>query len=1035
MQCSPVQAESIGFALIALCSLVLADAFTLVPIPAHGAALGEADMFPRGTLDLWIWLCVRCFLLVAVFFIARIVFPTGVVDDTGAAALSDATDDEESAPLLAGTSLNAGPASHLHEHPAAAPVRPLYKDEDRLKARCDERRRRGWHRTALVALVFVVHVACNVYIAVKAMRFEVTTGPDTDDTGSGLVHVLHFLWTADPTAIAVLLSLLVLWCTLELFAVDVLIGRLVRNAALRAGPDAHERIVLYPDSDVFCATLHPHPLCYIRDTVLSTCNVCSLRFRARDRKFKCDLCDYYVCGSCVDSRVQHVVESRRAAASLPSLAAVASPTGGPLVTVGMDKTVTKRLGRMDFLRKILRIASHFWRILLVSLLCLLAAQLINLWLPKYQGHIIDNAIARDSEALKTNVTVYAVLGFGRLLIVSLRMYCSLLATRYASNTIRLMLFDGIISRDISFFDATSTGALTSRLNTDTTSMASPLSTIINSVLSNIVSLIGGSIMAFTVSWKLALLLFTVLGPIVFLTQKYAETSRRLNRQIRDSVAEASSAANQAFTNIRTVRAFAAEQQEMERYTKSINQAVDIARINAVANALMSLSTNSLDLGVLALTLGFGGYMIMNHPDELSVGELVSFQVYASMLNSAYRSLNDSINSLTSAAGAAERVLALIGDGERKIRPVMGAQAAAALESVAVDGGHYGDDLPGGGAVAVEFDAVTFTYPGRPTFPVLRGLTFRCAPGTVTALVGPSGSGKSTVVQLLLQLYPTYGGTIRVGGAARAATEGPGTPLSPPPRAIATGVTSAAEGEASDMLAHGITASGSGSWDPNQLVVAPLTDVDRAAWLDGVAVVAQDTQLFSTTVLENITYAAPSRVCDADGRVPMEAVIAAAKAAQAHDFIMKLPEGYQTPVGERGCTLSGGQRQRLAIARALLRRPRLLLLDEATSALDNESEALVQQALDDLLASGRRNRCTVLVIAHRLSTIQSADRIVVVQDGKAVQEGNHASLVDETDGLYAQYVARGFPAGAPAAAGGRGGGTGGRGGGGRGKKNE
>src|SRR5690606_26068875 len=143
----------------------------------------------------------------------------------------------------------------------------------------------------------------------------------------------------------------------------------------------------------------------------------------------------------------------------------------------------------------------------------------------------------------------------------------------------------------------------------------------------------------------------------------------------------------------------------------------------------------------------------------------------------------------------------------------------------------------------------------------------------------------------------------------------------------------------------------------------------------IAIVTQDTILFDSTIYENIAYGRPSAT--------KEEVIAAARAANAHDFIMEMPKGYSTPVGERGGQLSGGQRQRIAIARAILRNAPVLILDEATSALDNESEALVQDALEVLMKDK-----TVIVIAHRLSTIRSADQIVVMEDGKAVEQGRH-----------------------------------------------
>jgi ATP-binding cassette subfamily B protein len=235
-----------------------------------------------------------------------------------------------------------------------------------------------------------------------------------------------------------------------------------------------------------------------------------------------------------------------------------------------------------------------------------------------------------------------------------------------------------------------------------------------------------------------------------------------------------------------------------------------------------------------------------------------------------------------------------------------------------------------------FERVEFAYPSRPDVPVLRELELEVAPGEVLALVGPSGAGKSTVAALTFRLYDPQGGAIRLDG-----------------RDLRT-------------------------LDPR--------------WLRRqVGVVSQEPILFSASVAENIRYGRPG-ASDAE-------VEAAARAANAHDFVVRFPEGYATEVGERGVQLSGGQKQRVAIARAVLKDPRVLILDEATSALDSESEALVQEALERLM----RGR-TVLVIAHRLSTVTGADRVAVVEGGRVVQLGRHARLVGE-DGPYRRLVER------------------------------
>jgi ATP-binding cassette subfamily B protein len=243
---------------------------------------------------------------------------------------------------------------------------------------------------------------------------------------------------------------------------------------------------------------------------------------------------------------------------------------------------------------------------------------------------------------------------------------------------------------------------------------------------------------------------------------------------------------------------------------------------------------------------------------------------------------------------------------------------------------------------IGFEGVTFRYPSRPEVAALDDLTLGIRAGETVALVGPSGAGKSTIFQLLLRFFDPDAGRVTLDGI-------------------------------------------------------DLRDVARADLRRHVALVPQDPVIFAATARENIRFGRPG-ASDAE-------VVEAARAAAAHEFIARLPQGYDTFVGERGVMLSGGQRQRLAIARAILRDAPILLLDEATSALDAESERLVQQAVERL-AEGR----TTLIIAHRLATVKRADRIVVFQDGRIVADGGHGALVAE-GGLYARLARLQFTDGA------------------------
>ncbi|MFU8806217.1 MAG: ABC transporter ATP-binding protein [Bradymonadaceae bacterium] len=557
------------------------------------------------------------------------------------------------------------------------------------------------------------------------------------------------------------------------------------------------------------------------------------------------------------------------------------------------------------LRRLFSLAVPHWKALGVATLCLALGSGITLLYPQAARIVVDDVLGGAGTIDLTTVALgLLALFFVQSVLVSVRYYLFTVVGDRIVADLRKTLFDALIDREMSFFDTSKTGELTSRLASDTQVLQSAVTTNLSMALRYGVQVVGGIIVLLVTSFKLSLVLLLLLPVVFTIAIYYGRKVRRLSRQVQDAIAESTASAEEALGGIRTVRSFARERFEVARYDASVERSFELGRIRALLGGLFGGGISFLGYAGVAVILWLGSLMVMD--GAMTPGELTAYILYVLFVAFSLGVLSGLWTDFARAIGAGERVFALV-DARRP---------AEQASSVTVG------EEPG----RVSFEAVDFAYPTRPDELVLRQVSLDIHPGQKLAVVGPSGSGKSTMAALLSRFYDVNHGVIRLDGR-------------------------------------------------------DIREYDPDALRETIGMVAQEPQLFSGTVEENVLYGRPSATT--------EEVREALKNANALDFVEEFPEGLQAVVGERGVRLSGGQKQRVAIARALLKDPRVLILDEATSALDVESESLVQHALERLM-EGR----TTLIIAHRLSTIARADRVVVLNKGRVIEEGTHEQLMSQ-----------------------------------------
>lgn len=470
------------------------------------------------------------------------------------------------------------------------------------------------------------------------------------------------------------------------------------------------------------------------------------------------------------------------------------------------------------------------------------------------------------------------------------------------------LFTKLSGLSLSFFHGRRTGQLMSRVTNDVTMVRRALvATLANVFRESLLALVFLAI-AVVVSWRLALVTFVVLPPIILVITRVGRRLRRRSERIQEKMADITSTLEETISGIRVVKAFGMEDYERRRFFRQtgdyFKRMIRLERLAALAGPL----TEYLGVAGAVVVLWYGGRQVLIQ-GSVTPDLFLMFLAAALSTLTPLRKLSRANNELQVGLAAAGRIFSIL-DTEHEITSPPGARVVESFED------------------RIVYEGVGFSYASGG--PVLSSIDLEIAKGEVLAIVGPSGAGKSTLADLLPRFYDPTEGRITIDGR-------------------------------------------------------PLEEVDLASLRGLMGIVTQETILFNDTVRSNIAYGLEG--------APDEAIVAAARAANAHRFIEAMPNGYDTEIGERGLKLSGGERQRMAIARAILKNPPILIFDEATSSLDTESERLVQEAIEHLL-EGR----TVLVIAHRLSTVRNADRIIVLDGGRITETGTHRELMD-LGGLY------------------------------------
>jgi len=518
--------------------------------------------------------------------------------------------------------------------------------------------------------------------------------------------------------------------------------------------------------------------------------------------------------------------------------------------------------------------------------------------------------------------------------------------------LRRELYGRIQRMSMRFFTQTRTGELMSRLNNDVIGAQRAISNTMVTIISNIVTLAATLSIMIALEWRLTLLGLVILPFFILPARRVGKILRKLRRKSLENNAEMNASMNETLnvSGALLVKLFGREKHELDRFQHNAGEVRDIGIRSAVIGHWFFMLLSVVSAIGSAVVFWVGGHLVLQN--EFTIGTIVAFGTYLTGMYGPLMALTNAQVQFAESLVSFERVFEVL-DIPIEIQDMPNPKVLREVEGrIKFDKVSFAYQGFGKDAIGLQ-EVARFSWRGsgeahlkrgrkkiarenineaddKPLIWALEGIDFSIEPGELVALVGPSGAGKTTITYMLPRLYDPTEGQILIDGQ-------------------------------------------------------DLRGVTLSSLIGNIGMVTQETYLFFDTIRANLLYAR--------SYASEDELISAAKTANIHDFIQSLPDDYDTVVGERGYRLSGGERQRVAIARVVLRDPRILILDEATSSLDSLSEELIQSALKQVM----KNR-TSLVIAHRLSTILAADKILVLDQGRLVQQGTHHDLLDQ-GGLY------------------------------------